>query len=179
MISCAMALDSPKAGFPEPIVLGGQALVLNGTATRSVFGIRVYDVGLYVSHTTGDGAEVMERNSGSKRLKIIMLRSVPEAKFVSAVQDHLDDNLTPAEQVHYARELASFFQSFEKGSALEDESEVTIDYLPLEGTVVMIDGRRRAVIPGGDFYHVLLRLWIGKPLQSSIRTGLLGKGRPR
>ncbi len=174
-----MALGAPKSGFPEPIDLGGHGLVLNGTATRSVYGLRVYDAGLYVSHASGDGAHIMEHNHGPKRLKIIMLRSVPEAKFASAVRDNLDQNLTNMEQTVYADHLARFFKSFENGADLDRGSEITIDYLPSEGTVIMVDGKRQAVIPGRDFYHALLRLWIGNPLQSSIKSGLLGKGKAR
>ncbi len=177
MISAAFG--GPKDGFPEPIDLGGLALVLNGTATRSVFGIGVYDAGLYVSHATDDEAGIMDHNHGPKRLKIIMLRSVPEEKFASAVRDNLDKNLTALEQGVFAEELEVFFKAFQNGADLNKGSEITIDYLPSEGTVVMVDGERQAAIPGRDFYHALLRLWIGKPLQSSIKTGLLGKDKTR
>lgn len=172
------AFGAPKEGFPEPIDLGGHSLVLNGTATRSVFGVGVYDAGLYVSHLTTDEDGIMEHNHGPKRLKIIMLRSVPEDKFASAVRDNLDRNLTPVEQEVFSEELEGFFKSFQNGADLNDGSEITIDYLPLEGTVVMVNGERQAVIPGREFYHALLRLWIGKPLQSSIKTGLLGQETP-
>ena len=179
MSSTAIAVAMPQDRFPEPIVLDGLTLVLNGTATRSVFAVGVYDAGLYVSQATDDAVEIMERNQGPKRLKIIMLRSVSEAKFASAVRDNLDRNLTPPEQAVFAGALAVFFQAFAHGADLDKGSEITIDYLPSEGTIVMVDGKRQAVIPGRDFYHALLRLWIGNPLQSSIKTGLLGNGRLR
>lgn len=179
MISISTVGAAPKEGFPEPIVLDDQTLILNGTATRSVFGIGVYDAGLYVSGATDDGVSIMERNPDAKRLKIIMLRSVPEAKFASAVRDNLDRNLDPSEQAALAVELAVFFKAFDNGSDLNEGSEITIDYLPSEGAVVMVDGKRQAVIPGRDFYHAFLRLWIGKPLQASIKKGLLGSGKSR
>ncbi len=174
-----MALGVPKDGFPEPIVLDGLTLVLNGTATRRVFGIGVYDAGLYLNYATNDGAGIMERNPGPKRLKIIMLRAVSEERFAAAVRDNLDRNLTPLEQAVFAEELTVFFKAFENEADLSRGTAITIDYLPSEGTVVMVDGKRQAVILGRDFYHALLRLWIGKPLQASIKTGLLGKGSPR
>jgi len=177
LISSANSAEASSGEFPEPIDLGGGPLVLNGQATRSVFGVRVYDAGLYVSHATDDGAAIMERNMGPKRLKIILRRAVPSDKFSSSVRDNLDRNLTPAEQAVFADHLAAFFKSLKIGTDLNRGTEVTIDYLPGEGTVVMVNGQRRAVIPGHDFYHALLRLWIGKPLQSSMKTGLLGKGK--
>jgi hypothetical protein len=154
--------------------LDGAELVLNGTATRTFFGIRVYEVGLYLNALTNDGAEIMGNNAGPKRLKILLHRAVPEAKFVSAVRDNLDRNLTVEEQEKFAAELLVFFQTFENAADLNRGAEVVIDYLPSEGTVVMVDGQKRTLIPGREFYHTLLRLWIGNPLQSSIKTGLLG-----
>ncbi|MEX1118200.1 MAG: chalcone isomerase family protein [Terrimicrobiaceae bacterium] len=178
MLAAGTAHGVPKEGFPEPIVLEGSELVLNGTATRSVFGVGVYDAGLYVSEASSDGDGIMERDHGPKRLKIIMLRPVPEAKFASAVRDNLDKNLTAFEQTVFAVDLEAFFKSFENGTQLDRGSEIALDYLPSEGTIVMVDGKRQAVIPGRDFYHALLRLWIGKPLQSSMKTGLLGAEKP-
>jgi len=75
--------------------------------------------------------------------------------------------------------LETFFQCFKNGVDISQGSEVTIDYLPGEGTIITSEGRQRAVIPGHDFYHALLRLWIGKPLQASMKTGLLGSKESR
>jgi|GEM_PF-974097 len=173
------SLGAAKDEYPESVALGGKGLILNGTATRSVFGIRVYDVGLYVSDATDDDAKIMRHNHDPKRLKIVMLRSVSDANFVSAVRDNLDKNLTASEQAAFAEELAVFFKTFGNGTDLKEGSEITIDYLPSEGMVISVDGEKQAVIPGRDFYHAILRLWIGSPLQSSIKSGLLSKGQPQ
>lgn len=156
------------------MVLGHHELVLNGTATRGVFGIRIYAAGLYVSRATGDSEEILIRNHDPKRLKIVMLRVVPEDKFAAAVQESISRNFSESEKQRFAREFATFFQCFTGGTDLVKGSEVCLDYLPDVGTVVTVGGRTLAVISGRDFYHALLRLWIGKPLQSSMKIGLLG-----
>jgi hypothetical protein len=35
------------------------------------------------------------------------------------------------------------------------------------------NGREVGTIPRADFYHLMLRLWIGHPLQESMKAGLL------
>ena len=52
---------------------------------------------------------------------------------------------------------------------------ITIDYLPGKGMIIGVNDQQFEPIPGDEFYHTLLRLWIGEPLQKSIKDGLLGK----
>ena len=42
---------------------------------------------------------------------------------------------------------------------------------------IFLGNKELDVIPGDEFYHALLRLWIGEPLQKSIKEGLLGTGK--
>ena len=177
IFSAAQAAETSGIGFPDRVVFDHRELTLNGTATRAVFGIRVYAAALYVSRATGDAEEITNRNGDPKQLRIVMLRAVPEDKFASAVRDNVDRNFSEAEKLRFSREFDAFFQCFANGADLVKGSEVRIDFLPAEGTVVRVGGRNLAVIPGHDFYHALLRLWIGNPSQSSMKTGLLGSRR--
>jgi hypothetical protein len=90
------------------------------------------------------------------------------------VRENIDQNLTPAEKENFAAELAAYIGYLEQGGDIEPGRIITIDYLPGKGTVLALDGREVGTIAGHDFYHVMLRLWIGRPLQASIKQGLLG-----
>lgn len=103
-----------------------------------------------------------------------MLRAVEKEKFVSTVRESIDRNLSPEEKQTYATELAAYLGHLEKGGDIEPGRIITIDYVPEQGTVLGLDGKEVGRIPGHDFYHVMLRLWIGRPLQASIKDGLLG-----
>lgn len=175
----AHATETPEIRFPPMMTVAERELVLNGTATRSFFGIRVYETGLYLNVPSNDEVEIMERNSGPKRLKIVMARSVPKASFASAVRDNLNRNFSAVEGVRFAAELEAFFRCFASGEDLKKGTEVLIDYWPEKGTVVTVSGETLAVIPGREFYHALLRLWIGKPLQASMKASLLGSATSR
>lgn len=174
MNSTSHSAETGGIEFPNRIELSKQALVLNGLATRSVFGVRVYEAGLYVSKATSDAEEILRKNEAPKRLRLVMQRAVEEDKFSSAVRDNIARNFSDAELGKFSKDFDAFFKCFENGPKLDKGTEVCIDYLPGEGTIVRVAGQNLQVIPGHEFYHALLLLWIGNPLQSSIKTGLLG-----
>lgn len=174
-IFCALLSARVFAGsFPAETVLQDQRLQLNGQATRTVWGFGVYEVGLYLAQPSKDASHIMREDRGAKRIRILMLRHVSQSRFSNTVQESVDQNFSASEKEKFAPELASFLGCFHNGSDLHEGNVVTIDYVPEQGTVVGIDGGRIAVIPGQDFYHAVLRLWLGKPLQPSIKDGLLG-----
>lgn len=161
---------------PATAEVGGQSLVLNGKATRTVWGFPVYHVGLFLEERNSDGAAIMTADRGAKRIHMNMLRAVEKKDFMATVRENVDQNLTVAEKETYAAELAAYLGHLEKGGDIQPGRIITIDYVPGQGTVLGLDGREVGTIAGHDFYHVMLRLWIGRPLQASIKEGLLGGG---
>jgi hypothetical protein len=61
------------------------------------------------------------------------------------------------------------------GKDLTRGSVVNIDYIPEQGMLILVDETVLEIIPGKEFHHAILRLWIGSPPQQSIKTGLLGQ----
>jgi len=164
--------------LPEALTLAGRPLVLNGKATRTVWGFPVYEVGLFLERPNRDPQAIMQTDRGPKRVQMVMLRSVEKEKFVATVRENIEQNLSAAEKERFASELQAFLGHLQSGGDLDLGRVITIDYLPQRGTVLGLDGARVATIEGDDFYHLMLRLWIGRPLQASIKHGLLG-GRGR
>jgi hypothetical protein len=148
-------------------------MALNGTATRTVFGFEVYQVGLYVTKTSKN-EKMIYADPGKKRIQIKMLRDVKGKKFESTVRKNIEENFSTAEEQKYHQELERFLDCF-VDKTLEKDSVVHIDFLPGKGTRVAHKGKHIDLIEGDEFYHALLRLWIGNPLQESIKQGLLGK----
>ncbi len=183
-IICAATLWllSPFAGagevkgvdIPEKVAACDCTLVLNGTATRTVWGFGVYVVGLYLTEPNQSGKSIMRHDRDEKRLHITMLRGVTGKRFASTIEKNIDSNFSAKEKKRFSSEFDAFLDCFGSGSALRKSSVVNIDFLPGRGTQVSLDGNDFEMIPGDDFYHALLRLWIGKPLQTSVKHGLLG-----
>lgn len=179
VILCAVLLaiaHTRAADTPETAQVDGRDLVLNGKATRTVWGFPVYDVGLFLDAPSADEQAIMSTNRGPKRVRMNMLRSVDKSKFVATVQENIDQNLTAEEKKTFAAELAAYLGYLEKGGDIEPGRVITIDYVPGRGTVLGLDGKNVGTVAGDDFYHLMLRLWIGRPLQASIKDGLLGRG---
>ncbi len=171
----ASAGDVEGAHFPDKCAFGKDGLVLNGTAVRSVWGFNVYAAGLYLAQRIDDDKTIMDKDRGGKRVRIAMLREVSAKKFESTIQENIDTNFSSEEKKKYASELKAFLACFGGDLELKKGGIVTIDYLPNRGTRVCVAGRQCDMIPGDDFYHAILRLWIGTPPQESVKLGLLGK----
>lgn len=172
MLSASSARGSE---FPAEATVHGQRLVLNGSATRSVWGFGVYHIALFLSETSRDEMAILTSDRDPKRIHIRMVREVGRQRFTGTVQQSLDLNFSEAEARRFATEIAQFLAFFNHGEGLKAGTEITIDFIPERGMVAVKDGKELGVIPGADFYHKILRLWIGKPLQKSIKDGLLGQ----
>ena len=172
-----LPLGVTAADSPETAQVGGQSLVLNGTATRTVWGFKVYEVGLFLDQPTSDAQTIMTVNRGPKRIRMEMLRPVEKEKFIATVQESIERNIMPAEKDKFAMELDSFLGYLRRGEDLTKGRVITVDFVPADGMVLGLDDRRLGTIPGDEFYHLILRLWIGSPLQASIREGLLGRAK--
>ena len=160
---------------PSQIVAGEDTLTLNGTAVRTKWGFGVYVVGLYLAEPSEDEKVIMQGDSFPKRVHMTMLREVPAKKFHSTIQENIDCNFNAAEKEQYRSQINSFLACFPDDLVIGKSDVVNIDFIPGQGTLVAIQGRDETIIPGDDFYHAILRLWIGKPLQESVKPGLLGK----
>ena len=167
------AVAAQASEFPPTITVENNPLVLNGTAVRSVWGFKVYRVALYLAESSSDADHIMNRDRGPKRIYMIMLRPVANEKFTATVRENIDQNLDAAEKEKFRAELQAYLGHLEQGGDLTEGATITIDYLPQRGMVLSHNGREVGTIPGADFYHLMLRLWIGRPLQESMKAGLL------
>ena len=122
---------------------------------------RYFPAGVYQRWQAGDAVE----------------RGALDAEFnVAATRDRVLEQAGETVFLRYlVKELAAFLACFGGGEALDNGSVIHIDFAPGSGTHVAVDGKMVDTIAGDDFYHALLRLWIGNPLQESMRLGLLGK----
>lgn len=170
----ARAEEAPPRELPPACEVAGSRVILNGSAVRTVWGFEVYRIGLFLTAANHDADAILQSDRNPKRVQIIMLRSVSSDQFTGTVQQSIDRNFTPEEKTAFEGQLSSFLGFFHGGADLRPGSEVILDFVPGRGMVAALDGRELGSIAGDDFYHAILRLWLAKPLQSSIRDGLLG-----
>jgi len=172
--ACSASLEARDSAAVPTAEVAGRSLVLNGEAMRTVWGFNVYKIRLYLPEAMRSADKILGSTGEPKRIEIVMQRSVDEEQFSYTVQQSIDNNFSEEERQTFAAQLSEFLGCFNNGADLESGNVITIDYAPGNGTVVKLDGRTLDTIPGAPFYHALLRLWIGKPLQKSIKDGLVG-----
>ena len=164
-----------KTGIPSRVSIGEKNLVLNGHKMRYKWGFEVYEAGLFLSEKCKCEKKIMTENREPKRVHITMRRDVESEKFTGSIQESINGNFTGTEKKKFASELKSFLGSFSIFPTLKKDTVIAIDYVPQTGTVITVNGKKTEPIPGDEFYHCVLRFWIGNPNQESMKPGLLGR----
>ena len=152
---------------------GGAELRLKGAATKSNARQAVYVGGLYLENDAQSVKEVLD-NLGAKRFLIKTNDSVKSDAILRAINLGITVNHSEKELDLLAPLVGQFNQIWKSQIAQGDE--VCIDFEPLKGTIVSVDGKEKGMIPGNLFYKAFLKTWIGdKPLNSEIKKQLMGE----
>ena len=162
--------------FDERIRLTDSELVLNGTGVRAVAWFKGYAAGLYLPRRAGDALAV-QALPGPKRLRMVMLQDVPAAEFSKAFVKGVSRNTEAAELEALRPRMEQFARAIDEGGQVRRGDVIDLDFLPAQGTLMMLNGQRRGpALPGEDFYRALLRSFVGtRPFDEKLRAGLLGQ----
>ena len=161
--------------FERRALVAGRELVLNGTGVRAVAWIKGFAAGLYLTAPTSSVAEVLAL-AGPKRLQMRLLRDVPAAEFVKAVQHGVERNAAPDELPRLAARLQAFESRIGAAGTVRLGDIVDLDLDPARGMLFSLNGTLRGeAIAGEDFYAAVLRAFIGdRPYDKKLKAGLLG-----
>ena len=106
-----------------------------------------------------------------------MLRDVTAAEINSSVNDALRETLTPAERQPLDARMTRFNAIFDTLREVKSGTRITLDFVPLTGTIISINAEEKDRIPGADFNRALLRVWLGERARDpALRKALLGSG---
>jgi Chalcone isomerase-like len=174
LISAARAAGRECDGvsFPAQVQARGETLRLNGLGLRkaTIFGIKVYVGALYVPHPTADAASILSsRDPVEIELRFVFratagqLRDTWQEDFQKSAAHEL-----PRLQSRIA-ELTGWMTGVTSGQRM------TFLSIPGVGIQYSLDGNIVGTIPGDDFAHAFLALWLGSsPPSPQLRAGLLG-----
>lgn len=162
--------------FAERIRLIDNELVLNGTGVRAVAWFKGYAAGLYLPRRASD-AQAVQALPGPKRLRLVMLQDVPATEFSKAFVKGVSRNTDAAELDALRPRMEQFARAIDEGGQVRRGDVIDLDFLPAEGTLMLLNGQRRgAALPGEDFFRALLRSFVGaRPFDERLRAGLLGQ----
>ncbi|WP_250658571.1 chalcone isomerase family protein [Alkalimarinus coralli] len=152
----------------------GAELTLNGASLRKTYMvISTYVGGLYLETPSHDENKILESDEHRRMLFHVLLRKVTARKIAQALKDALVLNISVEEQKILEPNINQFLAMFD--GKLKRGDEVNLDYIPGEGTRVIIGGDNKGTVPGKQFADALLSVWIGEnPAGSGFKQDILG-----
>jgi hypothetical protein len=156
--------------------VGGSTLQRNGAGIRYKFIVKVYTAALYLGSKAGTPEAVLAQ-PGPKRLHVVMLRDIDGNELGKLFTRGLQDNAPKAEFSKLIPGMLRFSDIFSAQKRLKAGDSFFLDYLPGQGTVVLVNGKATSEpIPEPEFYSAMLRIWLGpNPADSQLKEALLGR----
>ena len=161
----------------EPTAQVGTAKIpLNGAGIRYKAIFKVYTAGLYLGSKAATTEAVLAA-PGPKRMHIVMLREIDANELGKLFTRGMQDN-APREE--FSKSIAGTIRLSELFSAkkkLAAGESFSVDYVPGQGTTVLINGKASIEpIKEPEFFSALLKIWLGNsPADGQLKEALLGK----
>lgn len=169
------AKDVAGIKIAETQTLSGssQKLILNGAGIRKKFFVKVYIGSLYLSKPA-HSLEAVLKQTGPAAVHMHFLHSkVSKEKLVNGWNDGFSSNTAASAMASLKLRIEkfnSFFRTVKKGEVIR------LDYIPGKGTHVLIQGETMGVVSGKDFWHAVLKIWLGsKPADGKLKKAMLGQ----
>lgn len=187
--TASSAAPAPAAAAPIELAgvkydgtaeVAGQKLQLNGAGIRYKAIFKVYTAGLYLN-AKATTPEAVLANNGPKRIHIQMLRDIDGEELGKLFTKGMEQNATREEFGRSISGVLRMSEIFVQKKKLKTGESFGVDYIPGTGTVVFVNGQLipGEPIKGEDFFHMLLKIWLGKsPADSDLKVALLGGAKP-
>ncbi|MGH6647748.1 chalcone isomerase family protein [Aquabacterium sp.] len=161
--------------FPDTYQIGSQTLQLNGAGVRVKVIVDVYAAGLYVVKPDAN-ATTLVGQAGPKSMEIVLLRDLTGEDFAEATVKGFKANNSAADQAKFQAKLDEIKAMMVNFGEVKKGTVIHIDFVPGEGTHVLVDGKKKGPeITGDDFQQAVLRIWLGnKPVDNDLKHALLG-----
>jgi hypothetical protein len=140
---------------------------------------RVYAAGLYLTQKA-ETPEAVLGASGAKRLNIVMLRDIDANELGKLFTRGMEKNATREDFVKAIPGTIRMGEIFAAKKRLASGESFQVDWVPGQGTVILINGKPAAEpIKEPEFYSALMKIWLGKePADANLKDALLGKVPP-
>jgi len=150
-------------------------LVLNGAGLRTKYFLNIYVAGLYLIEKKTSAGEVLAL-TGAKRITMRLMRTLSAKQLTDALELGINANTSTAERETLRERLGELAAIMNTLHSAKEGDLIALDWIPGSGTRIVLNGEPRGkIIAGEDFYHALLRIWLGEePAQERLKRALLG-----
>lgn len=171
-----MALTIDGYEIPQIIPATSQhaELKLNGASMRILYGVVDTYIGkLYVENPATDADILIEADEYKRMVFKVVLKRISGRRIAKAMYDALQLNVTREEAVLLEQRLQLLVTMFD--SSLKKGQESYLEWVPSEGSRIVLNGKVKGIIPGKDFYDAIMKIWIGdNPVGSTFKRQVLG-----
>ncbi len=157
--------------LPDTAQIGSTNLVLNGMGLRTKYMVKVYVAGLYIPQKSSDPSAIL-KSDVPKRIVMHFVRDVSKTQLTDGFTESFESN-TPEAAKTLKPDIDHFFAALD---TIKNGQELTLTYIPGQGTSVAIADKDKLTIATPAFAEMLFSVWLGpKPPNANLKKGLLGQ----
>ena len=172
--SFSQAREIEGIDFPEVTVADYYypQLVLNGAAKRTYYYVVDMYIGLlYMQNPSADPHAIMADNGYKRMVFHTLLGKASGRRVGKALYEAL--KLTPEEAEKLGAPIDEVISMFDVAMIRGDETH--IEYVPGEGTRILVKGELRGEVASKKLFDAFLGIWIGdEPFSEEFKAGILG-----
>ncbi|MBW1892332.1 MAG: chalcone isomerase family protein [Deltaproteobacteria bacterium] len=169
----ASAVEVGGKNLPEKLQMGDTTVFINGSGIRmKAWIIKVYACGLYLTKKMNDPQKIMDADEPMAIRMHVISGLMSYDKLVAALREGFEKatkgNIGPI------KAKIDKYIAAHKGEVKEDKL-YQYEYVPGEGTSVVIDGRKAITVEGLDFKKAVFGIWLcDEPADADLKERLIG-----
>ncbi len=171
LLIAALAHAKELAGvtLADTVIVGGEAVKLNGLGLRERYFLDIYVGALYLQHPTHDAATAIAADEPKRVLMHFTYKSITRDQMVATFVEGFGD-MTAGPHAASVAKVGSWIPA----GGVKGGDEIGFDYLPGVGTSMTFNGRVLGTIPGVEFMKLIFGVYLGpKPPTEALKAGLL------
>ncbi len=171
LLSLAHAGSLAGVTFPDRVSVGGQPVALNGLGLREKYFVDIYVGGLYLQTPTHDAAAAIAADEPKRVVMHFIYRTVTRDQMLETFREGFG---SAASGPHAA--TIGKMESWVPSAGVKQGDELGFDYVPGQGTSMVLNGRSLGTVPGPEFMRLVFGIYLGpKPPTPELKAGLLGR----
>lgn len=158
--------------FPDKMIVGERALILNGAGIRDKFFMDLYVGGLYLKQRSIDFQKIIASDD-TMAIKLHIVSSlITSEKMKNAVIEGFEKS-TADKVAPIQKEIDRFIAVFKQEIKENDIYDMT--FVPGKGVEIYKNNKLYDTIAGLNFKKALFGIWLcGDPAQKSLKNDMLG-----